>query len=139
MDGNAAIALVALLQPGAVLRVQFAGDQPIVLAQHRPHQFRRSGIDRKIGPVQGVQDIPVEGGGAERRAERPFDAPRLFTGPQGFGGREVVGAKAGMGVEYGEGRRLLQQALDDEHQGHVLEDFGVIAGVKGVSIIHLRV
>lgn len=43
-----------------------------------------------------------------------------------------------MGVEHHERLRLLPQMLQQQDQGRVLEDLGVVPGMVGVAIIHGR-
>lgn len=43
-----------------------------------------------------------------------------------------------MAVDDGEGRRLLQEVANQQDEDRVLEDLDVIAGVKGMTVVHGR-
>lgn len=117
-----------------------AGDQPVFRAQHPPYDFWRSGIITQA-PVHivGIDAAHHRFIGMKRddlSVEDPFDAVAFFQSTLGLLRLKVIDANPCMGIENHEGLRLFEEMLKEKDQHAVLEDFGMIARVKGVSIIH---
>ncbi|CAN2967926.1 hypothetical protein METHPM2_120041 [Pseudomonas sp. PM2] len=78
--------------------------------------------------------------GGERRqiacAPQAGDAFQVLTSAVGLVALQVVQANAGVSVEVGERLFLARHQGDEAGQGQVFEDIGMVAGVKGVTIIH---
>jgi hypothetical protein len=69
----------------------------------------------------------------------PADAIAPFAGAAGSLACQIVDADAGMAVEDAERRRLGLEALNHPGEHDVLQDVGMISGVKGVAVVHAAI
>ena len=127
---------------GRGLRLELAGDQPVLRPQQRLHQRRRAGIGtERARRIEGCDRVEI---GREQRAQRrvelalhqKLDAVAPFQSLAGLHAAEIVEARAGMGVDDAERRRLVAQMCQHAAQRGVLHDVGEVAGVIGVSVVH---
>ncbi len=138
MHRHPAVAAIARPQRLGVVRMQLAGDQPVLGPQHPPHDLRRAGIARQSVGVHLAQQRRIGRRRRQPRPEHPPDAGLVLPRPLRLAGGQVVDPDAGVGVEHGERRRLLQQPLQHEAERGVLEHIDVVAGMEGVAVVHRR-
>ena len=78
-------------------------------------------------------------GRGRRKGRRDETADTLapFPGAVGFLARKVVQPGPRMGVDHPERRGLFPQMHENADQDDMLEHVGKIAGMKGVTVVHI--
>ena len=127
-------------QSGRSIGLELTGDEPILRAQERAHQRRRTGIAGEL-PRRIECRHSVEIGGehtarrlGDSRIKQPANAVAPFPAARRLRPGEIIEAGTGMGVDDPKGRRLLAQMHEQARQHGMLENIGKIAGVKSVTI-----
>jgi len=124
------------------IRLELAGDKPILRAQQRAREPRGTGIDdQPAGRIAGRDRIEIgrkdyTSGRSQRGASEPGDAIAPFAAALRLLDGEVVAPSAGMDVNDAEWRWLAAQMHEDAREHRVLKHIGKISGVEGVPIIH---
>jgi hypothetical protein len=123
-------------------RLKLAGNKPILRAQQRAREPRRTGIDgQPAGRIAGRDRIDIgrkecTSGRSQRRSLEPGDAIAPFAAALRLLGGEVVAPSTGMNIDDAKRRRLAAQMHEDAREHRVFEHVGEISGVKGVPIVH---
>ena len=124
------------------IRLELAGDKPILRAQQRAREAWRTGIDRHpAGSIAGRDRIEVgrkecTNGRSQRGASEPGDAIAPFAAALRLLDGKVIAPSAGMDVDDAEWRWLAAQMHQDARDYRVLKHIGEISRVEGVPIIH---
>ncbi len=115
----------------------FDRDQAVLLAQ----QFRRDqGRARIAARARAAHEIEIElqGLGPAGEVDDLGDAGSRLAAALRLVARQIVEPAPRMGIDHGEGRRLLLQARQDRDQRQMLDHIGKVPGVEGVAVIHGR-
>ncbi|MNY01951.1 hypothetical protein D3C86_1345000 [compost metagenome] len=111
----------------------------VLRAGQAPGDLRRAGVvaQRAIGIEFADQRAIV---GQQRRQvvahPQAGDALQPLAGLAGLLAGQVVEADAGMAVEVGEGLVLACHQTQQAAEDGMLEHVGMVAGVKGVTVVH---
>ena len=119
-----------------IFRVQLHRHQPILRAQRGTDQRWGARVaGRKARLFQCFQEGCQRGGSAIRETKR---AARGFTCARRFRCCKVVDPAARMRIQHGKGRWLTLQRSQQGNEQGMLQAIRVIAGMKGVTVIHRR-
>jgi len=117
--------------------MQFAEHHAVLLPQAGPDDARRAGIPAQFAAGVGhAHRVQIGGNGLGRRAGAPqfLNAALELAILAGHVRIQPITARAGMGIQEKEGFVLGEQGADEQIQNQMLEDIGMVAGMKGVAI-----
>ena len=117
--------------------MQLERAQLVLRAQQHLGERRRAGVlgEHAVG-IEGAHQRDVVGERRRQVVARPeqADAALVFAVLLRVAAEQRIAAGAGVGVDEAIALVLRAEMTQDEHQHQVLEDVGMVAGVKGVAV-----
>ncbi|MNH18249.1 hypothetical protein D3C79_779470 [compost metagenome] len=139
VHGDARIFLHVVLEHAPVFGVLLVEQHAVLLTRQAPRKLGRTRVIAQLAVrVHLAQDAQVVSGNLRQivTPPKPPDAFNPLAGPRCLVALQVVQTEAGMGIEVSERLFLTRHQRNKAGQHEVFEDVGVVAGVKGVTIVH---
>ncbi|MNP23990.1 hypothetical protein D3C76_1167230 [compost metagenome] len=139
VHGDARVFLHVVLEHAPVFGVLLVEQHAVLLTRQTPGKFGRARVIAQLAVgVHLAQDTQIVSGNLWQviTPPKPADTFDPLAGTRRLVALQVIQTEASVSVEVGERLLLARHQRNKAGQHKVFEDVGVVAGVKGVTIVH---
>ncbi|MNR23708.1 hypothetical protein D3C85_1407440 [compost metagenome] len=139
MHGDARVFLHVVLEQATVFGVLLVEQHAVLLTRQAPGKLGRARVIAQLAVwVHLAQDTQIGSGNLWQviTPPKPTDTFDPLAGTRRLVALQVIQTEASVSVEVGERLLLARHQRNKAGQHKVFEDVGVVAGVKGVTIVH---